>query len=80
MSFIPVAMYAGGLAVFGFSYYLLDNILTELKNIGVHETGTVWDFLIYIWAGIVIVYVVFGGWWVVRKYNEANYQQGGGFI
>ena len=80
MSFIPVAMYLGGIGVFGFSYYLLNSVFDEIVALGLHETGTIWSFLDYIWVGILLIYLIFGGWWVVRKYNEAQYQQGGGLI
>jgi len=68
MSFIPVLQYCVGIAVFGFVYYLLDGILEEFLNVGVHKTNLTFEFLFYMWAGSLIVYLIFGGWWVIREY------------
>jgi hypothetical protein len=35
-----------------------------------------YDILIYLWYGIVVVYLIFGGIWLIRTYNEQQYQQG----
>lgn len=62
-----------GLGVFGFLWWLLNGILDTFIGVGVHETGTIWDFLQYVWLGILIIYLVFGGIYLVRKYNEQEY-------
>ena len=74
MSFIPVFMYLTGMAVFGFFYHLLDGILDDILASGVGESGTLLDLLLYLWAGMLIVYLIFGGWWMIRKYNESQYR------
>ena len=76
MSFIPVLEYLAGLPVFGFFYWLMDNILTEIAGVGVHQTGNVYDLLFYLWVGILFIYLIFGGWWLIRKYNEKEYMRG----
>ena len=73
MSAIPVLQYLGGLGVFGFVYWLMDNIVEEFMVLGIHETGNAYDFILYMWAAIVLVYMIFGGWWVIRKYNQQQY-------
>jgi hypothetical protein len=80
MSFIPVLMYFTGLAVFGFSYWLLDGILSIFRGTNIANTTTYHSYplLLMLWAGIVVVYLIFGGIWLVRKYNEIE-QMGGGF-
>lgn len=77
MSFVPTLKYMIGLAFFGFVYWLFNNIMDELKATGISETGNVYDLLMYFWGGIVIVYIVFGGWWLVRRYNEREHMGGG---
>lgn len=77
MSFIPVAMFLGGGGVLGFIGWLLNGILDEFKAVNIHETGDIYDFLLYVWLGVFIVYWVFGGYWVIRKYNESEYTRGG---
>jgi len=72
VSFVPILYYGLGLAVFGFVYYILDGLLEEFILVGVHETGSTYDLLIYFWAGILLVYLLFGGWWAVRKYAEKH--------
>ena len=72
-------MYFIGLAVFGFLYWLLDGILTIFIDTGVADTTTFtpWELMIYVWAGIVIVYLLFGGIWLVRSFQKATYEPGG---
>ena len=76
MSFIPVLEYIMGLGVFGFVYWLLNGIKDMMVDANVHKTGTIWDFLCYVWIGIIIIYLIFGGIWLVRKYNELEYTGG----
>lgn len=76
MSFIPVLAYGLGLGVFGFTYWLMDGILDYFRELGIHESGTIYDFLIFAWMAAVVIYVVFGGWWLIRKYNEEEYVGG----
>ena len=75
-TFIPVLQYLLGIGVFGFIYWLLNGILTIIIAENIHETGTIYDFTTYIWAGLIIIYLIFGGIWVIRKYNEKEYQEG----
>jgi heme/copper-type cytochrome/quinol oxidase subunit 4 len=67
-----VLLYFIGLAVFGFLYWLLDGILDIFIDTGVADTTTFtpWELMIYVWAGIVIVYLVFGGIWLVRSFQK----------
>jgi len=70
MSFVPVTKYLIGLGVFGFIYWLLDGILTLFINEGVHTAGTGFDIIHALWTAGLLVYMIFGGWWVIRTYNE----------
>ena len=38
------------------------------------EEGLRLDLLLYIWTGAIIIYLIFGGYWVIRKYNEREYR------
>lgn len=76
MSFIPVFEYLIGIGVFGFAYWLLNGILDTLIGTNISETGTTYTILFYIWAGAIIVYLIFGGWWMIRRYDESQYHQG----
>ena len=76
MSFIPVIQYLAGLVVFGAVYWIMDGILTEIKGTGLAVAGDAYNLLLYLWVGIIIIYLIFGGWWVVRKYNERQYMGG----
>jgi len=73
MGMLPVIEYIGGIIFFGLGYWLLDGIQVELQ--GVSETGNIYDLAQYIWIGITILYLIFGGIWVVRKYTEKQYQE-----
>ena len=74
MSFIPVFVYIVGIAVFGVTYYIIDGMLDAILSTNVGESGIVMDLFIYLWAGILIIYLIFGGWWMIRKYNETEYR------
>lgn len=77
-SFIPVVLYFIGLILFGFLTWLLDGILGMFRALGLQNTTDfgAYDILIYIWYGVVVVYIIFGGIWLVRTYNERQYQEG----
>jgi len=64
--------YIFGLATFGFFYWLLNGILVEFQ--GVSETGTLYDFGMYLWAGSLIIYLIFGAFWLPRKLKEWEYE------
>ena len=78
MSFLPVMEYLAGLAVFGFVYWIIDDILSEILNVGypLMVSGQVYNLYSYLWVGIILLYLIFGGWWLVRKFNEKQYQGG----
>jgi len=77
MSFIPILGYLVGIGVMGWIGWFLNGIQQDLIDIGVHETGTVWTFLLYLWTGMFIIYLIFGGYYVIRQYNEERYRTGG---
>lgn len=74
MGLVYVMEYLMGLAFFGLGYWLLDGIQVELQTVS--ETGNVYDLALYVWIGIIIIYLIFGGIWVVRKYSEKELQEG----
>jgi hypothetical protein len=71
-NFSNVVMYLVGLAVFGFIYWLLDGIVKIMIGTNVADTTTFtsYDLIVYVWAGIVVVYLVFGGIWLVRSFQK----------
>jgi len=77
-SVIPVLMYLTGLVVFGFAYWICDGLVQIFKDTNLADTTTYTSFplLLMVWTGIIVVYLIFGGIWVIRKYNEIT-QQGG---
>jgi len=76
MSFVPVLEYGFGIGVFGFVGWLLGGVKDTIVAAGIHETGPVWTLMDYGWTGAFIIYLVFGGIWLVRKYNEKEYMGG----
>jgi len=77
MSFIPALTYFGGMGVLGFIGWILGGIKQDFVDVGIHESGTVWSLLLYLWTGMFIIYLVFGGYYVIRQYNEERYRSGG---
>lgn len=55
----------------------MDSIMDTITALGIHETGNTYTLLMYMWTGVLIIYLIFGGWWVIRKYNEQQYMSGG---
>ena len=78
MSFIPVFKYILGLGLFGFLYWLLDNIMILFIDENIHTTGTTFNIIHALWTASLLVYLIFGGWQVIRQYNEQNNIHGGG--
>lgn len=72
-----MVQYGIGLGVFGFIYWLLDGIMDDFVAAGIHETGSTYTLLMFIWTAAIVIYVIFGGWWVIRKYNEEEYVRRG---
>jgi len=75
-NFTNILLYFIGLAVFGFIYWLLNGILDIIKATNIANTTyfTPYDLLIYVWAGIVVVYLVFGGIWLIRSFQKQTYE------
>lgn len=77
MSFVPAFQYIIGIGVFGFFGWLLNGIKDIIMDTHIYEEWSALTFLRYIWLGMFIIYLVFGGWWLVRKYTEEEYVRGG---
>jgi len=73
---LAVLDYIFGLGVFGFLYWLLNGILLEFKPYS--ETGTVFDYASWLWFGALVIYLVFGAFWLPRKVKEFPPNMGGG--
>lgn len=72
MSFSNVILYIAGLVVFGFIYWLLNGITDIFRSMNIHNTTdfTSYELLMYIWGGIVLVYLIFGGIWLIRSFQR----------
>ena len=79
MSFSNVILYFIGLTVFGFLYWLLGGITDAFIALNIHNTTdfTSYELLLYIWSGIVIVYLIFGGIWLIRSFQKGSALTGG---
>ena len=66
-----VFLYVLGIVVFGIMYWLIGGILGIIIDTGVADTTTYscWDIMWYVWCGLVIVYLVFGGIWLIKSYK-----------
>jgi len=76
MSFLPVVKYFVGLGVFGFAYWILGDIFETIIDEGVHTSGVTFNIIHMFFTGGLLVYMIFGGWWLIRMYNEDKYRQG----
>jgi len=73
MSAIPAIMYVSGIATMGFIWWLLNGIKGYFESLS--ETTTVVTWLNYVWVGILLLYLIFGGIWLTRTYSEKRYQE-----
>lgn len=62
--------YFFGLGVFGFIYWLLNGILPSFMSIS--ENTPIYTFAIWLWHGSLVLYLVFGIFWLPRKIKEYN--------
>jgi len=76
MSFIPVLQYLTGLGVVGFTMWVLNGIMDEFTALNIHVTASVYTLMDFLWAGVILIYLLFGGIWLIRKYNEEEYMRG----
>lgn len=70
MSAIHVMEYIAGLGIFGFTYWLLDGIISLIKPVS--STDNPYTFILYVWIGVIIIYLIFGIIWLVRSYSELD--------
>lgn len=77
MSFIPTMEYILGLGFFSFIYWIMDGIFNDIVATDIGEQSTqIFQLLEFLWMGALIIYLVFGSWWLIRKYNEKEYYGG----
>jgi len=67
-SAIPVLLYIFGFLVFGFTYWLLNGVKLMLDNVA--PTGNLTLLFNMLWTGIIFVYMIFGGFWLMKQYRK----------
>lgn len=67
-NFVAVLEYLMGLGVFSFLYWILDGIVKDMKVVS--STTGAYEILFMFWGALLIVYLLFGGWWLIRLFNE----------
>ena len=75
MGAIHAIMYCAGITVFGGIWWFLNGMKGYFE--GMSETGLTYDLFNYIWLGIIIIYLIGGGIWLIRKYSEKETYIGG---
>jgi len=79
MSFLPVLEYISGFFVFGFVYLIFDDIINGIRTVS--ATGDVYNVGLWIWIGIIIIYIIGGMIWLWDTYSSPQYKQNnGGFM
>ena len=64
-SILYVFEYLAGFPVFGLVYWILNGILVEFKPVSVQDD--VYLFANWMWSAAVIIYVIFGMFWLYRS-------------
>ena len=64
--------YLFGLGLFGFIYWILNGIKIVMQRSSSFGSTTlpVYDLANLLWAGALIVYLIFGGYWLPKKMQE----------
>lgn len=57
--------YLMGFPFFGLVYWIMNGILVDLRSISVQDT--VFQYGNYIWAACVVIYIVFGIFYFIRR-------------
>ena len=73
MSATPAIAYVGGLFLFGFMWWLFNGIKGYFEPLT--QNTDVVTLLNYFWLGIILIYLIFGGIWLARTYNERQYME-----
>jgi len=60
--------YLIGLVVFGFLYGILNLIIPVFAAI--NTSDDIWEYANFVWAGALVVYLVFGPFWFWGKIRE----------
>jgi len=76
MSAAPVLGYVLGIGIFAAAGWFLNGIKDTFIDVGMHQSNDVLVFFQYIWTAVFILFLVFGGIYVIRQYNEKSYMGG----
>ena len=63
-----VFTYLAAFMVMGFLYWILNEIIIMFRPHS--ETGTVFTLTNYLWDGLLLIFMVFGTFWLIRKLKE----------
>ena len=77
MSAAPMLGYIIGIGIFSGVGWFLKGIMETFLDTGVYQTNSVLTFFQYLWAAVFIIFLIGGGIYVIRQYNEM--QNAGGF-
>jgi len=66
--------YFFGIPVFGFFWWLLNGMLVEFRDVS--QTGDLYNLAGWLWTGSLVLYLVFGIFWLPRKIKEIDNQGG----
>lgn len=73
-SAIPALSYILANIVFGLTMWFLNGIFVELRFVS--ETGDVYNFGLWMWDAIIIVFIIGSGFWLIRQYTKKAYRWG----
>jgi len=76
MSAAPVIGYIIGIGIFSGVGWFLNGIIETFLDTGIYQTNNVLTFFQYIWAAVFMVFLIGGGLYVIRQYNEQRYSGG----
>jgi len=68
--------YIFGLGIVGFIWAVMNLVIEGVDN-GISNTGDVYTLALGIWNVILVLYLLFGAFWLFRVVKEWQYEQGG---
>jgi len=66
--------YMVGLGLFGIAFYLLNGIIVEIRAVA--PSGDLLLFANFVWRGSLVIYLVFGAFWLPNKIKEWEHFNG----
>jgi len=74
MSAAPALAYVIGIGIFSIAGWFLNGIKDVFVDSNIYTSNSVFTLFQYVWTGAFIIFLIGGGLYLIRQYNEKQYQ------